>query len=684
MTEPASTQTQKPEKPSAIGSDGFPIYSHSLYAEQQTAINPVIEQALRSYWYYWDSQFRSYPSIQTILKQNFQFQIKTIFAIFERLTWLNQEVLPHPHSYEHLRMILVALGQLLDAILQRKLPYTEVDLLGIVRWCVLDYYQDVYRLADRFGTILPLARILRCIENYAKQNRLSQDLLLHIRGLPDLGLRKTERATYDRILLTQSQEIDLLRLIEVRDGEPWAYAAFEQINALEPSQREQWGKLLLHASTASQSTPSQKWLDAAQPLLNAVGIEEFKHSIGQWFPLVEQPTKQSRNLYSCHDLISDRNKAILTGLVWCCSFIQDEAVLQWLADLTVQCFKKVPGVGPLCLKVGNAGLWLLSEVGTPAAIDRIEKLRQKVKHKSVQKQIEKAFDRAAEKAGLSRQDLEELAIPTYNLDATGTLHQSLGSVVATLKVVGTQQVELSWLKSDGKPQKSVPAEVKQNFATELKTLKRTADDIKKTLLAQRDRLEQLYLSHRTWNFSIWRDRYLNHPLLAHLTRRLIWNFEQDGQTQLGIWHDGQLIDVSGNPLTNLSDRAQVTLWHPITSSTEGVLAWRVWLETQMVVQPFKQAHREVYLLTDAERQTHTYSNRFAAHIIRQHQFANLCQQRGWHYSLQGDFDSHNIPTWNLPQWDLQIQFWVDPASHEVAETHIYLYLSTDQVRFCAW
>ncbi len=51
-----------------------------------------------------------------------------------------------------------------------------------------------------------------------------------------------------------------------------------------------------------------------------------------------------------------------------------------------------------------------------------------------------------------------------------------------------------------------------------------------------------------------------------------------------------------------------------------VLAWRDRLAELELCQPFKQAHREVYLLTDAERTTRTYSNRFAAHVLKQHQF----------------------------------------------------------------
>jgi Domain of unknown function (DUF4132) len=372
---------------------------------------------------------------------------------------------------------------------------------------------------------------------------------------------------------------------------------------------------------------------------------------------------------------------LLTGLIWFYSLLSDEIELKTIADLTVKCYHKIPGIGPVCHKAGNAGLWLLGEIGTFQAIDCMEKLRKKVKNQAIQKQIEKYLNLAAQKTGLSREDLEELSIPTYNLARDGTFQQTLGTATATIKIIGTQKVELSWT-NNGKPQKSVPADVKANFAGELKTLKRTVDDIKKSLSIQRDRLEQMYLLPRSWNIGTWRDRYLHHPLLSHLTHRLIWKFETDGNIRTGIWTDGKLVDVNGTEIEAIGDTDRVTLWHPIDSTITEVLAWRLWLEDREIVQPFKQAHREIYLLTDAERVTNNYSNRFAAHIIRQHQFANLCKQRGWNASLIGGFDSHYIPTCDLPQWDLQVEFWVDVATQDLSDSYIYLYLSTDQVRFC--
>src|SRR5262249_27923338 len=150
---------------------------------------------------------------------------------------------------------------------------------------------------------------------------------------------------------------------------------------------------------------------------------------------------------------------------------------------------------------------------------------------------------------------------------------------------------------------------------------------------QRLRLERLFLSERAWPVTTWQERYLDHPLVSGLTKRLIWSFEDAGDVQLGLWHDGHFVDCRGNRLPDARAETIVRFWHPIGCDPAIVLAWRVWLEERGVVQPFKQAHREVYILTDAELGTATCSNRFAAHILRQHIFNALCRERGWRYHL---------------------------------------------------
>jgi hypothetical protein len=70
---------------------------------------------------------------------------------------------------------------------------------------------------------------------------------------------------------------------------------------------------------------------------------------------------------------------------------------------------------------------------------------------------------------------------------------------------------------------------------------------------------------------------------------------------------------------------------------------RMLLGEREITQPFKQAHCEVYILTPAEEETEFYSNRFAAHFLKQHQLNALARQRGWATEIYGAFDSDNTP-----------------------------------------
>jgi hypothetical protein len=206
------------------------------------------------------------------------------------------------------------------------------------------------------------------------------------------------------------------------------------------------------------------------------------------------------------------------------------------------------------------------------------------------------------------------------------------------------------------------------------------------LPAQRDRIDNLFLLQKRWTYDAWLSCYLNHPLVGTIARRLIWRFSKDDKATSAIWFGGQIIDMDGEPVNWLDDTTTVELWHPIHAQTDAVLGWRRFLMEHEIRQPFKQAYREIYLLTDPERNTHIYSNRYAAHILRQHQFNSLCAAKGWKNSLRLMVDDTYPPAtkW-LPQWGLRAEYWVegigDQFGTDTNETGTYLYVTTDQVRF---
>lgn len=86
-------------------------------------------------------------------------------------------------------------------------------------------------------------------------------------------------------------------------------------------------------------------------------------------------------------------------------------------------------------------------------------------------------------------------------------------------------------------------------------------------------------------------------------------------------------------------------------------------------------------MTDAERTTNTYSNRFTAHILRQAQFRRLAKGRGWTTDLLGPWDGGDrmAAKRQLTRWNLRAEFWISGTGEEFQTG--FTYVATDQVRF---
>jgi len=439
-----------------------------------------------------------------------------------------------------------------------------------------------------------------------------------------------------------------------------------------------WTALLNHARTLTATTPSNKWSGDAIELVKKIKPDNFATCVSDWLNEAGQPAKAPVICGEVRDatLLNDCSVELLKGLAWIIVATKRADLAPALGNLAEACFKKIPNKGPRNVKVANATTTALAALADPAAAAQLSRLRLRVKHHSSRATVDKGLATASERTGLSPDDLAEISVPTFGLNARGIRRIELGEHVAELRAVNAHKVELCWLERGGKACASVPAIIRTKHAEDLKRLKREAKDASAMLAAQALRLERSFLSDRSWPMKVWKERFLEHPLVGTLARRLIWQFDDT----LAIPHDGRLVSAANRPTSPQSDAA-VSLWHPIRSTPEQVVAWREWLEQNEITQPFKQAHREIYVLTDAERRTESYSNRFAAHILRQHQLAALCQSRGWDYRLQGQFDSHNVPTLHLAAHDLKAEFWVEAVENEATPRGIYVHVSSDHVRF---
>ncbi|MFB7332200.1 DUF4132 domain-containing protein [Streptomyces adustus] len=459
-------------------------------------------------------------------------------------------------------------------------------------------------------------------------------------------------------------------------GEAWAEQAMKDASGPD------WQALLAHLPTATASKPSAKWDKQARDLIEALGAERVRVAALSWVALVGRPRTfpldaptYGANLNDAYD---PYNADALRGLAWLVSLLPPHPdTARALGALVETSLKKVAGVGPRNPKVANAGVIALSRLDSEPALAELARLATRVTYKATAKLVDGALEARATALGLSREEIEELAVPAYGLDEVGHTRRVLGETTALVEVQGTRAV-LGWRNATGKAVKSVPAAVRRDHAEELKELKAAVKDIDKMLSAQAERLDRQLLARRTWAYGTWRERYLDHPLVGTLARRLLWTV--DG-TPVGF-ADGELRTLTDDPVRG---GAEVALWHPVGREPAEVVAWRDWLERHEITQPFKQAHREVYLLTDAERATGTYSNRFAAHFVRQHQFHSLAAIRGWRNKLRLCVDDEAPPaTRELPQWGLRAEYWIEGDGQygdDTTESGSYLRLRTDQVRF---
>ncbi len=607
-----------------------------------------------------------------VMKQKGPAAVRTCVACTRRIraqsdTWIS----------DHL------LYAVLNGLIRKKLPFDAESLRELLRWAAKDPRNPT--------SSPPLNGLVKACESYA-ENHDAQDLCPPLEAfhafLEKKGVSsKTARKLAERLppLMGAAPTLPIL------PGEAWSDRALSDIEGLPSHERVAWTTFLSHCLGATSGKPTKGWLKEASQHVDAIGRDAVAQTLRRWLPLLDAPRTQPIETWSewapnPNLMIQDGHADLLRGLIWCTPLLGVADLASYLADAAVSAYRKVPGIGPRAVKLGNACVYALGALESDEALAALAVLKVRVKFGTAQKGIEKALNLVAERTGIDRAELEELGVPAFGLDEVGLARESIGDFVAELRVVDRGKTQLSWIKPDGKVQKSVPKAVKDNDKDELKALKQAAKNIERMLIGQRERLDGLFLQQKQWTFTTFDQRYLSHPLVGTIARRLIWNIAEPGSPAIAaMWADGALRTRDTEVLTPTSE-AVVTPWHPIDTSIDEVLAWRERLDSCQVAQPFKQAHREVYLLTDAERMTRTYSNRFAAHALKQHQFNALCSARGWKNTLRLMVDDEYAPpTKHLPDWGLRAEFWVeglgDDYEADVNEAGTYLYLGTDQVRF---
>ena len=306
-------------------------------------------------------------------------------------------------------------------------------------------------------------------------------------------------------------------------------------------------------------------------------------------------------------------------------FLGNDEVVRKLTPL----LKKWPGEGAHARAV--QGLDILTAIGTDIALMHLFGLSQKLKFKGLKAQASERIQEIAQARNITAHQLADRLVPDLDLDQKGSLKLDYGQRSFT---VGFDESLKPFVKDeDGKLKKSLPKPGKTDDSDlapqafdRFKALKK---DVKAIASQQLTRLEQAMVKERQWSPHDFRVYFVEHPLIVHLTRRLVWSAYDSNDHLLAhfrVTEDGTLADVE-DEVYHLDPKGSVRLAHPLTLGPEALSAWSEVFADYEILQPFPQLGRETYQPEKGETQRYELK-RFEGKTIASLRLLGL-ESKGW-------------------------------------------------------
>jgi hypothetical protein len=605
------------------------------------------------------------------------------------------------YEMKHEKEVFLCEETLLPLLFRSNLNFTDTEYI-----LCLNYFKNNKFSYGGFSS-WPVGFLVQQLERKVKKEGLSKLLKSFLQELltwkevkdkeyyygSDIGKVKNR---IESILLEDTSEKKIMSFKFKTDK----YGVFAN-TVLEEENQENKAVLyqLLHVSIKiSGGKPTQKFLKASSTLIDCLGFTKYKSFVYQLLeevikhkPLEKTITNSYNNQsydHTYYEFIEKSNLNTLKGLVWTLSKFHDSKTTILLSNLAERCFKKIPGVGPTAAALGNACLFTLANTKGKEGIAQLTVLKQKIKQTSTKNLIDKYIDEISTKLGVTKSDIEESIVSEFGL-INGEKEVFFDDYKLLISIEKIGKVNQIWHKPDGKSQKTQPSFIKSSkvLSVKIKKTKLEIKEIQKFLVAQRNRLDSLLIEERIIEGENFYKYYLNHGLISFLAKNTIWIVKNNTKEKACFYKDGNWVDVYNKEISWVNNTCQFQLWHPIYATTNKVLDWRNFLINLEIVQPLKQAFREIYVLTEAEVNTKVYSNRMASHLIKQHQFNMLAKIRNWSYTLVGAWDHGSDckakRTLNFGKDTFSVEFWLNELydDGQINDVGMLLYMSTDQVRY---
>jgi hypothetical protein len=239
--------------------------------------------------------------------------INQVQALLERFAWLDQ----HDAQLENAHLARLRLATLLHVLYRLKIPYTESDLRMLLELTT-----------PLLGRIAPYGPVERVME-YLKSNHLTPELCRALRQFQE-SLQPGRSASQASMQSLRQCLHMLLWLDEWEELDParcWSECIRRDFRAMTGDRRAKYRALLKHLRGNAPVRMPVGWARQAEPLLSAVGVEDFREQMRTWFV----PFRSGEPLP-----LSVAGSHALKALIWYSAMTQDPELKEcalWLLDV---------------------------------------------------------------------------------------------------------------------------------------------------------------------------------------------------------------------------------------------------------------------------------------------------------------------------------------------------------------
>lgn len=285
------------------------------------------------------------------------------------------------------------------------------------------------------------------------------------------------------------------------------------------------------------------------------------------------------------------------------------------------------------------GLECLRAIGTDVALVQLSGIALKVKFQALKARAEACMEEIASARGMTRDELEDRIVPDGGFDADGKRTFSFGARTFTATLGGTGAPSLrdaaGEVRDDlPKPNAKDDAEAAKAATEAWKIFKKT---LRETVKIQSERLERAMVTQRSWSASDFRALIVNHPLMGHLARLVLWatfDGEKIGRP-FRIAEDGSFADAE-DAAFELPPRATVRLVHVLSLDDATRARWGQTFADYEIVTPFPQLGRATFSPTPAEAKKDDLGPRFAGKKYDVRSFIGRMKKAGWKHGTPED------------------------------------------------